>query len=174
MKRIIIVLLCFMAASAYADTLSNSGYYLGGGAYNVKNDISPDKWSPVDFFGGYKMNPYVGGEIRLGVSPGGSTKITNYEALYYRTESANSVGKTYLLAGFSQVNLETREGKISISGPSYGVGVGFIVNDYFNVNIEYRILVTGTGSLTPNDKAQKSSDKDMKLGSFGLTVDYRF
>jgi hypothetical protein len=174
MKRIIIVLLSFIGVSVYADTLSNSGYYLGGGAYNVKNDTSSDKWTPVEFFGGYKMNPYVGGEIRLGVSPGGKTKITDYESLYYRTESANSVGKTYLLAGFSRVNLEASTGEVSVSGPSFGAGVGFIVNDYFNVNIEYKVLVTGTGTFTPTDKAQSSRDQDMKLESVGLTVDYRF
>jgi hypothetical protein len=174
MKQIIIMLVSFVAASVYADTLSNRGYYLGGGAYNVKNNTSSDKWTPAEVFGGYKMSPYVGGEIRIGTSPGGKTKITNYESLYYRTESANSVGKTYLLAGFSQVNLEASNGKISVAGPSYGAGVGFIVNDYFNVNLEYKVLVTGSGTLTPKDKAQKSKDVDMKLESVGLSVDYRF
>lgn len=160
MKRFMLALLPLMAASTYADTQSNSGFYVGGGASSVKNDWDDTKWSPVEIFGGYKLNPFVGGEVRIGKSVGGSIKIKDYEALYYRVESANSVGKTYLLAGYSRAKIE----KMTFDGISYGAGVGFVINDRFNLNLEYRMLLNGS---------DKYKD-DIELSSLGITLDYRF
>jgi opacity protein-like surface antigen len=158
MKRILLALLPVMAASAYADTQSNSGFYLGLGAANVRNDVDKTKWTPAEVFGGYKLNPFVGAELRIGASAESDVKINDYETLYYRVESANSVGKTYLLLGYTNMNIN----KESFKGLAYGAGVGFVLNDYFNLNFEYKA-------------ANVSSDRlDVKLNSVAVTVDYRF
>lgn len=172
MKKTLVAALALSAASVYADTSSNSGFYLGGGASNTKNDWNSTTFNPVELFGGYKMNAYVGGEIRAGSSSGGVAKISNFESIYYRTESSNTVGKTYLLLGYTHADLEAQNGNYNLSGVSYGAGVGFVINDYFNLNLEYKILVNGSGTHYL-DKINEES-VDMKLTSVGVTVDYRF
>lgn len=168
MKRLLVAALALSAVSAFADTQSNSGFYLGGGVSNTNNDKNSVTFKPVELFGGYKLNPFVGGEVRVG-SSGGDDKISNFESIYYRTESANSVGKTYLLAGYSHVELETTGGNFSFNGFSYGAGVGFIINDQFNLNLEYKVLVDGKGAQSNVDPYKK-----MTLNSVSATVDYRF
>jgi opacity protein-like surface antigen len=172
MKKFLIAALALSAASAYADTSSMRGFYLGGGASSTKNDWDSTTFNPVEIFGGYKLNPYVGGEIRAGASSGGDAKITNFESIYYRTESANSVGKTYLLLGYTHADIEAENGNYNFNGFSYGAGVGFIVNDYFNLNLEYKILLDGDGTHYI-DKINEE-DTEIKLSSVSVTVDYRF
>jgi opacity protein-like surface antigen len=156
------------AVSALADTPVKSGFYIGGGISNTNNDWNSVDFQPVELFGGYKLSPFVGGEVRIGAAAG-TEKITNFESIYYRTESANDVGKTYLLAGYSHVALATTGGDFSFSGFSYGAGVGFAINDQFNVNLEYKVLVDGKGTLSNSTESQK-----MMLNSLSATLDYRF
>jgi len=173
MKKTLVAALALSAASlAYADTSSLSGFYLGGGVSNTKNDNNSTTLNPIELFGGYKLNAYVGGEIRAGSSSGSVAEINNFESIYYRTESANSVGKTYLLLGYTHADLEAQSGNYNLNGLSYGAGVGFIINDYFNLNLEYKILVDGNGTHYL-DKINEES-VDMKLSSVSVTVDYRF
>ena len=181
MKRISAAILSIMAASAMADTNSNNGFYLGLGVSSVGSDLSytdlNGNKNDIDFetaeiFGGYKLNPYVGGEVRIGSSMGGNNTIDQYSAIYYRVESANTVGKTYLLAGYGQADIKTnaaKYGNLDISGFSYGAGVGFIVNDRWNLNLEYRVLASGEA------KSDLSPVKhDLKLSAMTVSVDYRF
>jgi len=172
MKKVLVVALAFSAVSAFADTQSNSGFYVGGGVSNTKNDWNSVTFKPVELFGGYKLNPFVGGEIRVGGS-GGNDKITNFESVYYRTESANSVGKTYLLVGYTHLDLETTGGNFNFNGFSYGAGVGFIINEKFNLNLEYKVLADGKGTFY-KDKFTSADDQKMMLNSVSATVDYRF
>ena len=129
-------------------------------------------FKPVELFGGYKLNPFVGGEIRVGGS-GGTDKISNFESVYYRTESANSVGKTYLLVGYTHLDLETTAGNFNFNAFSYGAGVGFIINDQFNLNLEYKVLVDGKGTHYVS-KFISDENQKMMLNSVSATVDYRF
>lgn len=173
MKKTLVAALALSAASlAYADTSSSSGFYLGGGISSTKNDSDSNTYQPLELFGGYKLSPYVGGEIRAGASSSDTAEISNFESVYYRTESANSVGKTYLLLGYTHANLDRQSGNYSLSGVSYGAGVGFIINDYFNLNLEYKILVDGSGTHHVDQASDESVD--MKLTSVSVTVDYRF
>jgi opacity protein-like surface antigen len=169
MKKILVAALAFSAAASYADTSSFDGFYVGGGVSSVRNDWDDTKWTPVEIFGGYKLNPFVGGEVRVGASTGGSSKITNYESVYYRTESANSVGKSYLLLGYSHAAIEAPNGDYTFNGVSYGAGVGFVISEKFNLNLEYKVLANGKGN-----KNNEKDDLDIKLSSVSATVDYRF
>lgn len=173
MKKILAAALALSAATSYADTSSFDGFYVGGGVSSVRNDWDDNKWTPVELFGGYKLNPYVGGEIRVGTSSGGDSKITNYESIYYRTESSNSVGKTYLLVGFTHADVEAQTGNFNFNGFSYGAGVGFVISDKFNLNLEYKVLANAKGTWYP-DKVTRVEDLDIKLSSVSATVDYRF
>lgn len=172
MKKFLVAALALSAVSAFADTQSNSGFYVGGGASTTKNDWNAVTFTPLELFGGYKLNPFVGGEIRVG-SSSGTDKITNFESVYYRTESANSVGKTYLLLGFTHIDLETEGGNFNFNGLSYGAGVGFIINNQFNLNLEYKVLVDGEGTHYES-KFISYENKKMMLNSVSATVDYRF
>ncbi len=173
MKKILVAALAFSAAASYADTTSFEGFYVGGGVSSVRNTWDDNKWEPLEIFGGYKLNPYVGGEIRVGASSGGDSKITNYESIYYRTESSNSVGKTYLLLGFTHADVEAETGNFNFNGFSYGAGVGFVISESFNLNLEYKVLANAKGTWYP-DKFSRVEDLDIKLSSVSATVDYRF
>lgn len=172
MKKLLVAALALSAVSAFADTQSYDGFYVGLGASNTKNDIGSYTWSPVEVFGGYKLNAFVGGEIRAGASLGGDSKITNYESIYYRTESANSVGKTYLLVGYTHADFEESSGNYNFNGFSYGAGVGFVINESFNLNLEYKVLADASGTHYIDKYHQEKLDT--KLSSVSATVDYRF
>lgn len=172
MKKILVAALAFSAASTFADTNAFEGFYVGGGTSNVRNDITDAKWSPIEVFGGYKLNSFVGGEIRYGQSAGGDSKITNFESVYYRVESSNSVGKTYLIAGYTHIDFSAWDGDFNFNGFSYGAGVGFVINEQFNLNLEYKVLADADGTHYINKFARASLST--KLSSIGATVDYRF
>lgn len=172
MKKLLVAALSLAAASALADTQSFEGFYVGGGISNIRNDWNSETFEPAEIFGGYKLNSFVGGEVRAG-SSSGKQKIRNFESVYYRTESANSVGKTYLLLGYTRVDLDTTAANFSLDGFSYGAGVGFVINDRFNLNLEYKVLVNGKGTATLPDGTDVDNQK-MKLSGVSATVDYRF
>ena len=173
MKKILVAALALSAASTYADTGSYDGFYVGGGISSVRNTWDDNTWQPLELFGGYKLNPFVGGEIRVGASSGGDSNITNYESIYYRTESSNSVGKTYLLVGYTHADVEAQTGNFNFNGFSYGAGVGFVINDHFNLNLEYKVLSNAKGTWY-QDKFTRVEDLNIKLSSVSATVDYRF
>lgn len=141
----------------------------------------------TEVFGGYKYNDALGIELRLGKGHtiGSSTvyfdasgklqngsverEIGNYQSIYYKPELANDEAKLYALIGYTDVNSSGKvtdsSGKLvrssdgSASGYSYGLGVGFVVNEHFNINLEYKTICEEISSK-PN------------LAS--LNVDYRF
>ncbi len=172
MKKILVAALAFSAAASYADTGSFDGFYVGLGKTKVRNDITDVTWSPVEIFGGYKLNSFVGGELRYGQTTGGDSEITNFESAYYRVESSNSVGKTYLIAGYTHIDFSAPDGDFNFNGFSYGAGVGFVINDQFNLNFEYKVLADADGTRYI-DKFTRAS-LSTKLTSIGATVDYRF
>jgi opacity protein-like surface antigen len=173
MKKLLVAALALSAMSVYADTSASDGFYVGGGISNVRNSWDDVTWTPIELFGGYKLNPFVGGEIRVGASSGGDSQITNYESIYYRTESANSVGKTYLLVGYTHADVEAPKGNFNFNGFSYGAGVGFVITEHFNLNLEYKVLSNAKGTQYL-DKFTRVEDVSIKLSSVSATVDYRF
>jgi opacity protein-like surface antigen len=141
----------------------------------------------AELFGGYKYNSALGIELRLGhgqttgtsnlyfdskgALQNGSVErdIGTYESFYYRPELINDEAKFYALLGYTHVEstgrINNQSGKLvrasneSASGYSYGLGVGFIINEHFNINLEYRNIcdeISGKPNLT------------------SLNMDYRF
>lgn len=177
MKNAYLLALCLLAIPALAD--NERGFYLGIGA----SGISDEQDAPVDttqirtgeLLGGYKYNAALGAELRLGsgLRAGSSKKgdlereIGNYQSIYYKPELVNDVAKLYALLGYTQisssVNLDTAAGpagkEVSYSGASYGIGIGFVINEYFNVNFEYKNLCEDLYN-NPNTAS--------------VTLDYRF
>ncbi len=160
MKRIMIAFVSLMATSAFADIYSNNGYYVGGSVVQIDFSATTapkasSDYTALEFVGGYKHNPFVGGEARVGV-----TSDLSYLSGYYRVESANDVSKAYLLAGYTFGTLS--EGAYDdFSGFSFGGGVGFVVFEIVNLNLELRMLALDTKN-------------DLELTSFNIGVDYRF
>lgn len=161
------LLLLSLSLSAYTYADPTGGFYAGGGAASIslKEDGEDLKWTAVEAVGGYKHSPFVGGEARLGFAS--DTPDLFYSSLYYRTESVNDTAKTYLLLGYTIGRFDGEDDSISINGVSYGAGVGFPVTPNLNFNLEYRVLMDGTGD-------EDGEDFDVELQAFSLNVDYRF
>lgn len=166
MKNLVAAVLSLAAVSAVADTQSTNGFYVGGNVVQVEATGDVD-WTAVEVTGGYKLSPYVGGEVRLGGAGDGDPNLTGYGSAYYRVESANDVAKTYLLAGYSfaAVSLDDalpgEDDSIDLQGFSYGVGVGFVINRWINFNVEFRQLL-------------KDNDENIDLRAWSAGIDYRF
>lgn len=107
-------------------------------------------------------------------------EINHYTSIYYKPELVNEEAKLYALLGFTSVSTEgavtddvkTFDGKNwtstgattqkddgTHSGFSYGLGVGFVMTEHFNINIEYRNIC---------------NDISGKPNVLGVNVDYRF
>lgn len=140
-----------------------------------------------ELFGGYKYNAALGVELRLGngQTTGTSNRyfdakgtlqtgtlerdIGSYQSLYYKPELVNDEAKLYALLGYTHINssgkIRDSSGKLvsssddSASGYSYGLGVGFVINEHFNINFEYKNICEEI-STKPN------------LAS--VNIDYRF
>lgn len=125
----------------------------------------------VEFTAGYKYNGLLGVEARLGAGLKDDRDISSdyfldeqeadaslseierevktYTALYYRPEITNEVARLYGLFGYAELDTQvTRwqgntdtQAEDSLSGTSYGLGMGWFVNKRLNFNIEYRQLV---------------------------------
>ena len=172
MKKLVGLFLAVMAVSVSANDSPKGHFYVGGGVSNTLNDWDGTHWSPVEVFGGYQLNPYLGGELRLGASSG-ATKISDYESIYYRAESTSAAAKTYLLLGYTRFALAYSGGSYNFSGVSYGAGLGFAINKHYNFNLEYKILAKGSGSQTSNTYGTQGG-LNMRLSSLSATVDYHF
>lgn len=112
-------------------------------------------------------------------------EINHYTSIYYKPELVNEEAKLYALIGFTSVSTEgsrqddvkkavsnssgnitwntlstaTTKDSGTHSGFSYGVGVGFVLAEHFNLNIEYRNIC---------------NDISGKPNMLGVNVDYRF
>jgi opacity protein-like surface antigen len=142
----------------------------------------------AELFGGYKYNNALGIELRLGsgknvgksdtyLDASGATQsgklereIDSYQSIYYKPELVNDEAKLYALIGYTQLSSSGRvlndagavvvpAKDVSVSGLSYGVGVGFVINEHFNINFEYKNI------------CDEISDEP-KVAS--VNVDYRF
>jgi len=171
-------LLAGLSLTAHADNLE--GFYVGGGATRVETNFSTPTGgstsvNAVEFLGGYKYSPYIGGEVRVGTGVSESSTVSgtgvpielslsHFESVYYRMESANQTAKSYILLGFANVEIEGEDGagnseSLSESGLSYGAGIGFVLNEFSNLNFEYRVLV---------------DTDDLEFTSMSVNYDFRF
>lgn len=140
----------------------NRGFFAGVGAsaINVDDSASFDKanlWM-AELFGGYKLNPWVGGEIRYGTGLGEERlyldsdvdnyvkmDVDNYVGVYYRAEAVNQTGRFYALLGYADIEYTVvgsgASATLSEDDFSWGLGAGFIVAPRLSLNFEYRNLV---------------------------------
>jgi len=99
-------------------------------------------------------------------------EVDSYSAIYYRPELTNNHARLYGLIGYASVDLsaewtETDSDDVtsssttetSLSGMSYGLGVGWYIDRRWNFNLEYRRLVH-----TDNYKPE----------AFSAQLDFRF
>ncbi|WP_062061491.1 porin family protein [Cellvibrio sp. OA-2007] len=169
---LIAIMLSSLPVVAMAGDNSVGGFYLGGGVANVKVDVQYENTSDMiaeEIVGGYKLNPFVGVEARLGVGMKDNADLF-YGSAYYRTESSNETAKTYLLLGYTFGVLASDDAideSVNLSGISYGAGVGFVLTPRLNLNFEYRAILVGSGDFD-------MGSRDIELSGVSLNVDYRF
>jgi opacity protein-like surface antigen len=189
MKKLCIIALSLLTLPALADNNRGFYVGLGGSVIEDYQDGVDDlsNIKAAEILGGYKYNSALGVEIRFGKGKttgtsrfyfddaralqNGSVKreIGSYSSLYYKPELVNDEAKLYALIGYTHVNssgtVKDAAGKVvrssdgSVSGFSYGIGVGFVINEHFNVNIEYKNL---------------SDEISGKPNLASLNFDYRF
>lgn len=189
MKKLCVLALSFLVLPALADNDRGFYVGAGAASLKDNQDGVDDisQIRAVEFFGGYKYNSALGVELRLGKgqSTGSSDsyldndkvlqqgslerELGSYSSLYYKPELVNHEAKLYALLGYTHASSSgitkdatgnlVRSVDTSVSGFSYGLGVGFVINDYLNINFEYKNL------------CEKLSDKP-NLASINL--DYRF
>jgi len=189
MKKLCVLALSLLALPALADNNQGFYLGIGGAVVDDLEDgvDNLSYIRAVEFFGGYKYNDALGVELRFGngLKEGTSNvyfdeqgalqygnlkrEIGSYESLYYKPELVNDEAKLYALLGYTHintsVNITDTNGKLvlnsegSASGYSYGIGVGFVLNEHFNVNIEYRNIC---------------DDISGKPNLASLNIDYRF
>lgn len=158
----------------------------GTGADEELNDA---KLNSIELFGGYKYNAALGLEMRMGtnlnerkigsnVVDGADTHalmreiaIDSYQSIYYRPELSNPQAKLYALIGYTTLDYSSTttntsggtfgeaDSSSSESGISYGIGIGFVVNEDVNLNFEYRQLI---------------DEEDYEIAFMGVNFDYRF
>ncbi len=181
-----ILLLNAFVGLAHAD--QNRGFYLGANLSYVDSDsiVSANatrnsiSLPAAELLAGFKYNNWLGLDLRYGL--GGvdrdvSTAIAgeqinysigDYQSFYLRSEILNSEAKLYFLLGYSQIDADEEQqftgaantkSSVSASGPSYGIGAGWYLENNFNINIEYRAIV---------------DDDDMEFNAISLGLDYRF
>lgn len=177
-KILAALMLGSLATSSFADNLR--GFYAGvGGALVDANEADDNGSSPnfrlVKVVGGYKYASWAGAEVRIGTGVSEETftsningtateldvKLDSYAGIYYRPELVNQEAKLYGLFGYSTIETSSSGGSnfdTSDNGVSYGIGVGFVMNEDLNINFEYLEFIN-------QDEAHFSG--------FSMLLDYR-
>jgi outer membrane autotransporter protein len=170
MKKLCVIALSLLALPVLADNNRGFYLGAGAASIKDSQDgmDNMSQIRATEFFGGYKYNDALGIELRLGKGQTTGTsslyfddkgalqkgsverEIGNYTSLYYKPELVNDEAKLYALLGYTHVDTsgtvkdatgkEVRSADGSASGYSYGLGVGFVVNEHFNINFEYKNL----------------------------------
>lgn len=189
MKKLCVIALSLLALPVLADNNRGFYLGAGGATIKDNQDgvDNMSRIRTIEFFGGYKYNDALGIELRFGngkttgtsqfyFDDNGSLQngsverdIGSYSSIYYKPELVNDEAKLYALLGYTHVNtsgsVKDAAGKLvrssngSASGYSYGLGVGFVINEHFNINLEYKNL---------------SDEISGKPNLASLNFDYRF
>ena len=189
MKKLCVLALSLIALPALADNNNGFYLGLGGSSLKDYQDgiDNVSRIRAVEVLGGYKYNNALGIELRLGSgkTTGTSTsyvdasgvvqsgslerELGSYQSIYYRPELVNDEAKLYALLGYTHLattgkTLDSngalvRSVDTSASGYSYGLGIGFVINEHFNINIEYKNI---------------SEEVSNKPNFASVNVDYRF
>lgn len=189
MKKLCVLALSLIALPALADNNRGFYLGVGASSIEDYQDGVDDvsQIRAAELFGGYKYNAALGIELRLGsgqttgtsnfyVDPAGDMhhgslerEIDSYQSVYYKPELVNDEAKLYALIGYTNLSstgtiLDTNGALVSTedikaSGFSYGLGIGFVINEHFNINFEYKNIceeISGKPNLA------------------SINVDYRF
>ncbi len=189
MKKLCILAISLLALPVLADNNRGFYAGIGGVTIKDEQDgvDNVSRIRGVELFGGYKYNAALGGELRIGsgLKSGTSTsyadadgailsgnlerEIDSYQSIYYKPELVNDEAKLYALLGYTHLSssgkVTAKDGTVvydiddSASGFSYGIGVGFVIDEHFNVNLEYRNIC-------------KEISNKPNLAS--INIDYRF
>lgn len=188
MKKLCVLALSLLALPVLADNNRGFYVGAGAASFDDLQDAEDAKRvTAIEIFGGYKYNAALGIELRLGngrtsdadikyvdlqgASQMGTLRlgVDDYQSIYYKPELVNDEAKLYALLGYTHLKasaeLRDAAGKFvkshneSGSGFSYGVGVGFVINEHFNVNLEYRRIC---------------EEFDSKPNVASVNIDYRF
>jgi opacity protein-like surface antigen len=168
MKKLCVLALSLIALPVLADNNQGFYLGAGASSLKDYQDglDNVSRIRSVELLGGYKYNNALGIELRLGSgkTTGTSTsyvdddgvvqsgslerELGSYQSIYYRPELVNDEAKLYALLGYTHVNSSgktmdsngvlVRSVHDSESGYSYGLGIGFVINEHFNINIEYK------------------------------------
>lgn len=168
MKKLCVIALSLFTLPALADNDRGFYVGAGAASIDDLQDgiENVSQIRAVEVFGGYKYNAALGIELRLGKGQTTGTankyldstgsvqngslerEIGNYSSIYYKPELVNSEAKLYALIGYTHVSSsgqvfdsagkQLSSSDTSASGVSYGLGVGFVMNDHFNINFEYK------------------------------------
>ena len=174
MRFILALCACTFSTVALADR--DQGWYLGLGGKYIDSGVLSDSgssigFSSVDIYTGYKHSRILGAELRGGASVndaesfGTEFSIPMFYSLYYRAEISNDVAKSFVLLGYTDIEVEAAlSGSAETvtandSGLSWGAGIGFVVNERVNLNFEYINLI---------------SNDDNEFESVGVSLDFRF
>ena len=159
-KLLLAAALSTFACAASAD----NRLYAGGnvafwnyteGSQDVKYNVSS-----LEGVVGFNVWEMINVEGRLGLGLEGSTEtvtskqdgtlptklnLDNYASVYIKPELKNDIATFYGLIGYSSAKASTENSKterdLSVSGLSYGLGMGFFVAENALVNLEFRKLV---------------------------------
>ncbi len=189
MKKLCVLALSLLALPVLADNNRGFYLGLGASSIEDYQDgvDNVSQIRAAELFGGYKYNAALGIELRLGSGQTTGTsnvyfdttgtlqsgslerEIDSYQSLYYKPELANDEAKLYALIGYTNLSstgtiLDTTGKVVSTedtkaSGVSYGLGIGFVINEHFNINFEYKNIceeISGKPNLA------------------SINVDYRF
>ncbi|WP_086933727.1 porin family protein [Agarilytica rhodophyticola] len=180
MRFLTLASLILLANSAAAESIFEKldRFYVGGGVSFIDANTSDASgndlnFTTLDLVGGYKYNGFLGVDARigLGISDETSTIAGNeietstdyYASIYWRPETVNDRAKIYGLFGFSTISVSVDsaagDNSNSESGLSYGGGVGFVIEESWNLNFEYRMIL---------------DDDDNEFSTVSANVDYRF
>jgi opacity protein-like surface antigen len=179
MKKLLLAALSVFACAAQAE----ERFYAGGNVafWNYSQNDSDAKFnvSSLEGIAGYNVWKMINIEGRVGLGLESTTEtasfgnvaeeiptkfsINNYASLYVKPELENDIAKFYGLLGVTRVDAESENRTtaldLSVTGLSYGVGMGFFIADSAVVNIEYRSLV---------------QEDDYKFTGFSLGFDISF
>ena len=188
MKKIFALAIGLLALPALADNnqgfYAGAGFASIKDYQDGVEDLSRIKAG--ELFGGYKYNAALGVELRVGsgfstgtsnfyfsdgqLQTGGILErdIDSYQSIYYKPELVNDEAKLYALLGYTHLSSSAKTTSstglvtsldTSASGFSYGLGIGFVVDEHFNVNFEYRNIC---------------EDVSGKPNLASVNIDYRF
>lgn len=179
MKKLLLVALATFAVAAQAE---EDRFYAGGGVgfWNVSQNGHDNLFNVSSIEGLAGINVWrminIEGRLGAGIEDSGElatnkqdgtldteVSLKSYASLYVKPELKNDIAKLYGLLGVTRLDADSTNAKtdrsLSLTGLSFGVGMGFQLSTSSVINIEYRRLV---------------QDSDYRFSGFSVGFDIAF